>query len=129
MNATLLIAYIGIALMVGLAGIGSAYGVTIAGNAAIGGLKKDSKLFGNALVLTAQPLSLELVSPADLHASSLAYVRVRFVPTVSPASPRVTSTSLVTPLSSLCSLSSTLLCLWLSFTWLAALLPHKRVTP
>ena len=55
MNATLLIAYIGIALMVGLAGIGSAYGVTIAGNAAIGGLKKDSKLFGNALVLTALP--------------------------------------------------------------------------
>ena len=55
MNVTLLIAYIGVAIMVGLAGIGSAYGVTIAGNAAIGGLKKDSKLFGNALVLTALP--------------------------------------------------------------------------
>ena len=55
MNTTLLIAYIGVAIMVGLAGIGSAYGVTIAGNAAIGGLKKDSKLFGNALVLTALP--------------------------------------------------------------------------
>ena len=55
MNTTLLIAYLGVALMVGLAGIGSAYGVTIAGNAAIGGLKKDSKLFGNALVLTALP--------------------------------------------------------------------------
>ena len=29
MNTTLLIAYIGVAIMVGLAGIGSAYGVTI----------------------------------------------------------------------------------------------------
>ena len=55
MDTNLLIAYLGVALMVGLAGIGSAYGVTIAGNAAIGGLKKDSKLFGNALVLTALP--------------------------------------------------------------------------
>ncbi|MDE6634545.1 MAG: V-type ATP synthase subunit K [Bacteroidaceae bacterium] len=41
--------------MVGLSGIGSAYGVTIAGNAAIGGLKKDPKIFGNALALSAMP--------------------------------------------------------------------------
>ena len=34
MEMNLLIAYIGIAVMVGLSGIGSAYGVTIAGNAA-----------------------------------------------------------------------------------------------
>ena len=33
MEMNLLIAYIGIAIMVGLSGIGSAYGVTIAGNA------------------------------------------------------------------------------------------------
>ena len=41
MEMNLFIAYIGIAIMVGLSGIGSAYGVTIAGNAAIGALKKN----------------------------------------------------------------------------------------
>ena len=55
MDTNLLIAYLGIAIMVGLSGIGSAYGVTIAGNAAIGGLKKDPKIFGNALILSAMP--------------------------------------------------------------------------
>ena len=53
MEMNLFIAYIGIAVMVGLSGIGSAYGVTIAGNAAIGALKKNDSAFGNFLVLTA----------------------------------------------------------------------------
>ena len=39
MEMNLLIAYVGIAIMVGLSGIGSAYGVTISGNASIGALK------------------------------------------------------------------------------------------
>lgn len=55
MEMNFLIAYIGIAIMVGLSGIGSAYGVTIAGNAAIGALKKNDGAFGNFLVLTAMP--------------------------------------------------------------------------
>ena len=55
MEMNLLIAYIGIAIMVGLSGIGSAYGVTIAGNASIGALKKNDSAFGNFLVLTALP--------------------------------------------------------------------------
>src|SRR5574344_340677 len=55
MEMNLFIAYIGIAVMVGLSGIGSAYGVTIAGNAAIGALKKNDTAFGNFLVLTALP--------------------------------------------------------------------------
>ncbi len=55
MDSNLLIAYIGIGIMIALSGIGSAYGVTIAGNAAIGSLKKDSSKFGNFLVLTALP--------------------------------------------------------------------------
>lgn len=55
MEMNLLIAYIGIALMISLSGIGSAYGVTIAGNAAIGALKKSDGAFGNFLVLTALP--------------------------------------------------------------------------
>ena len=54
MDSNLLIAYIGIGLMIALAGIGSAYGVTIAGNAGLGALKKVDK-FGNFLVLTALP--------------------------------------------------------------------------
>ena len=40
--------------MIALSGIGSAYGVTIAGNAGLGALKKTDK-FGNFLVLTALP--------------------------------------------------------------------------
>ena len=55
MDTNLLIAYIGIGLMIALSGIGSSYGVTIAGNAAIGALKKDTSKFGNFLVLTALP--------------------------------------------------------------------------
>ena len=55
MEMNLLIAYVGIAIMVGLSGIGSAYGVTIAGNASIGALKKNDSAFGIFLVLTALP--------------------------------------------------------------------------
>ncbi len=55
MDMNLFIAYVGIAFMVGVAGIGSAYGVSIAGNAAVGALKKGGGSFGNYLVLTALP--------------------------------------------------------------------------
>ena len=55
MEANLFIAYIGIAIMLALTGIGSAYGVTIVGNAAIGAAKKVDGKFGNFLVLTALP--------------------------------------------------------------------------
>jgi len=55
METNLFIAYMGIAIMIGLSGIGSTYGVTIAGNAAIGALKKNDGAFGNFLVLTALP--------------------------------------------------------------------------
>lgn len=51
----IILAYIGIGLMVGLSGVGSAYGVTITGNAAIGALKKNSDAFGNYMVLSALP--------------------------------------------------------------------------
>ena len=55
MELNLLLAYMGIAIMLILSGIGSAYGVTIAGNAAVGALKKNDGAFGNFLVLTALP--------------------------------------------------------------------------
>jgi len=51
----IILAYIGVGLMIGLAGIGSAYGVTIAGNAALGALKKNEEAFGNYIVLCALP--------------------------------------------------------------------------
>lgn len=51
----IVLAYIGIGLMVGLAGIGSAYGVSMGGNATIGALKKNDEAFGNYLVLSALP--------------------------------------------------------------------------
>ena len=51
----IVLAYIGIGIMVGLAGIGSAFGVTITGNAAIGAMKKNPDAFGNYMVLSALP--------------------------------------------------------------------------
>ncbi len=51
----IVLAYIGVGLMVGLAGIGSAFGVTITGNAAIGAMKKNPDAFGNYMVLSALP--------------------------------------------------------------------------
>ena len=51
----ILLAYIGIGLMLGLSGIGSSFGVTIAGNATVGALKKNPDAFGNYMILTALP--------------------------------------------------------------------------
>ena len=52
-----LLAYLGIALAVGLSGIGSAYGVTICGNAAIGAFKKNPSASGSYIGLAALPSS------------------------------------------------------------------------
>lgn len=49
------LAYMGIFLMVGLTGVGSAIGVTITGNASIGAMKKNPDAFGNYMVLSALP--------------------------------------------------------------------------
>lgn len=57
MEMNLLIAYVGIAIMVGLSGIGSAYGVTICGNAAVGALKKNPGASGQYIGLSALPSS------------------------------------------------------------------------
>lgn len=51
----IIFAYIGIGLMIGLAGIGSAFGTSMGGNAAVGALKKNSDAFGSYLVLSALP--------------------------------------------------------------------------
>ncbi|MDR2064132.1 MAG: hypothetical protein LBP85_00235 [Prevotellaceae bacterium] len=51
----ILLAYIGVAFMVGLSGIASCFGTSIAGNAAIGAIKKDSSVFGSCMMLSALP--------------------------------------------------------------------------
>ena len=48
-------AYVGVALMVGLAGIASAMGTSIAGQAAVGAMKKNGGAFGSYLILSALP--------------------------------------------------------------------------
>ncbi len=55
MGTSVILAYIGLGLMVGLAGIGSAIGVSIGGNATIGALKKNDSAFGNYMLLSALP--------------------------------------------------------------------------
>ena len=51
----LLLGYLGMGLMLGLAGIGSSIGTTIAGNAAVGALKKDSSKSSGYMILSALP--------------------------------------------------------------------------
>lgn len=50
-----ILGYLGLGLMLGLAGIGSAIGTTIAGNAAEGALKVNPEKSGNYMVLSALP--------------------------------------------------------------------------
>ena len=51
----IILAYIGIALMVALSGIGSSYGVSIPANAAVGAMKKNKGAFGSYMILCALP--------------------------------------------------------------------------
>ncbi|MBQ2842882.1 MAG: ATPase [Alistipes sp.] len=48
-------AYVGVALMVGLAGIASAMGTSICGQAAVGAMKKNGGAFGSYMILSALP--------------------------------------------------------------------------
>lgn len=53
----IVLAYLGLALAVALSGVGSAYGVTICGNAAIGAYKKNPSASGSYIALAALPSS------------------------------------------------------------------------
>ena len=53
----IVLAYLGIALVVALSGIGSAYGVTICGSAAVGTMKKNAGATGSYIALSALPSS------------------------------------------------------------------------
>ncbi|MEE4215007.1 MAG: V-type ATP synthase subunit K [Bacteroidales bacterium] len=54
-NVPVILAYTGLALMLVLAGIGSAIGVSMGGNASVGALKKKPDAFGNYMLLSALP--------------------------------------------------------------------------
>jgi V/A-type H+-transporting ATPase subunit K len=51
----IVLAYIGVALSLALSGAGSAWGVTIAANSAIGAMKKNEDAFGSYLILCTPP--------------------------------------------------------------------------
>ena len=55
MSMALFIAFLGVALMVGMAGCGSAIGCVIGGSATIGAVKKKEEAFAPCLVLSALP--------------------------------------------------------------------------
>ena len=54
-TTALVLAYVGVALMVGLAGIASAMGTSICGQAAVGAMKKNGGAFGSYMILSALP--------------------------------------------------------------------------
>lgn len=54
-TTALVMAYVGVALMVGLAGVASAIGTSIAGQAAVGAMKKNGNAFGSYMILSALP--------------------------------------------------------------------------
>ena len=60
-----LLAYVGVALMVGLSGIGSAFGLTICGNAVVGAMKKAPEKMGTYIALSALPGSQGLYGLGD----------------------------------------------------------------
>lgn len=55
MTTAIILAYLGLGLMIALAGIGSAIGVSSGGNATIGALKKNPDAFGIFMLLSALP--------------------------------------------------------------------------
>lgn len=55
MSLALILGFIGVGLMVGLAGSGSAIGVSIGAKASLGALKRNEEAFGNYIVLSALP--------------------------------------------------------------------------
>lgn len=67
-----MLAYLGVALMVGLTGIGSCIGVTICGNAVVGSLKKNPDALGQYIGLTALPSSQGLYGFVGFFLAKLA---------------------------------------------------------
>jgi len=55
-TTALVLAYVGVALMVGLAGVASSIGTAITGQAAVGAMKKNGGAFGSYMILSALPV-------------------------------------------------------------------------
>ena len=55
MTTALILAYVGVALMVGFAGIASSIGTAICGQTAVGAMKKNGGAFGSYMILSALP--------------------------------------------------------------------------
>ena len=55
MSTSLILAYVGVVLMVGVSGLASAVGTARCGMAAVGALKKNSGAFGSYMILSALP--------------------------------------------------------------------------
>ncbi|MBQ4280394.1 MAG: ATPase [Rikenellaceae bacterium] len=55
MTVSYVLAFVGVAIMVGLSGIASSIGTSITGMAAVGAMKKNSSAFGSYLILCALP--------------------------------------------------------------------------
>ena len=57
MIIAVILAYLGLGLMIGLSGTGSAIGVSIGGKATLGALKKNEEAFGSYMLLSALPVT------------------------------------------------------------------------
>ena len=55
MNSALILAYLGVALMVGVSGLASAVATARCGMASVGALKKNGGAFGSYMILSALP--------------------------------------------------------------------------
>ena len=55
MSTSLILAYVGVVLMVGVSGLASAVGTARCGMAAVGAMKKNSGAFGSYMILSALP--------------------------------------------------------------------------
>ncbi|MBQ2026530.1 MAG: ATPase [Alistipes sp.] len=55
MTSALILAYLGVVLMVGVAGIASAVGTAMCGQTAVGAMKKNNGAFGSYMILSALP--------------------------------------------------------------------------
>jgi V/A-type H+-transporting ATPase subunit K len=55
MSTAIILAYLGVAMMVGFAGLASAIGTSICGMTAVGAMKKDPSKFGSYMILSALP--------------------------------------------------------------------------
>ena len=54
-TTAIILGYLGVALMVGLSGVASCIGTSIAGMASVGAMKKNGGAFGSYMILSAIP--------------------------------------------------------------------------